>query len=213
MAYDLQEQEQIDELKAFWSKYGNLILGAVTIALFAYAGVKGWSWYQARQSGDAAILYEQLGEAVERKDVEQIRGRSKDLLDKYGGTVYGQMAGLVAAKGLFDGKDAEGARRSLTWVVEKGQDPEFRLLARLRLAGLLLDDQKYDEALGQLDTGELAAASAEMKAAFADRRGDIRMAQGRKAEAKADFDQALQALPPASALRSQIQLKRDASGA
>lgn len=212
MAYDLQEQEQIDELKAFWSRYGNLILGAITVALFAYAGVKGWGWYQARQAGDAAILYEQLGEAVERKDVEQIRGRSADLRDKFGGTVYGQMAGLVAAKGLLEGNDAQGARSALQWVADKGKDAEFRLLARLRLAGLMLDEKQFDDALKQLDSGELAASSAEMQAAFADRRGDIQLAQGRKAEAKAEFDKALAALPAGSPLRAQVQLKRDATG-
>ena len=210
MAYDLQEQEQLDELKAFWNRYGNLILGVVTVALFAFAGFRGWAWYQARQAAEAAALYGQLVEAVEAKDVEKVRGRGKDVRERFGSTAYAQMAGLMAAKGLADGKDVAGAREALQWVADKGKDAEFRLLARLRLAGLLLDDKQFDQALAQLESGELAASSGDMRGAFADRRGDVLFAQGKTAEAKAEYGRALEALTPSSALRAAVQLKRDA---
>ncbi|HZH06156.1 MAG TPA: tetratricopeptide repeat protein, partial [Lautropia sp.] len=92
MAYNLQEQEQIDELKSFWNRYGNAILAAITIALLVFSGVRGWSWYQARQAAAAAGIYSELTQAVEAKNIGQVKQRSEDLFKQYGGTAYGQMA-------------------------------------------------------------------------------------------------------------------------
>ena len=69
MAYNLQEQEQIDELKSFWASYGNAIMAAITVVLFAFAGVRGWNWYEARQAAAAAGVYSQLTQAVEARNI------------------------------------------------------------------------------------------------------------------------------------------------
>lgn len=210
MAYDLHEQEQIDALKAFWSRWGTSILAAITIALLVFAGMRGWEWYQWRQAGAAGSHYAQLMDAVDKKDAAAIRSRSKDLMDDYGGTAYAQMAGLVAARGLLDGGDRAGAIDALKWVVDKAKDPEFRLLARLRLAALQLDDKAYDAALATLESPDLASAGSDLKAAFSDRRADVLFAAGKPKEARAEYDKALEQAGAGSALRDQIQLKRDA---
>ncbi|MET0506751.1 MAG: tetratricopeptide repeat protein [Burkholderiaceae bacterium] len=210
MAYDLQEQEQIDQLKAFWARWGTAILGAVTAALFAFAALKGWEWYQWRQSATAGAHYAQLMEAVDNKDTAAIKGRSKDLMDDFGSTAYAQMAGLVSARGLLDGGDRGGATAALKWVADRGKDPEFRLLARLRLAALQLDDKAYDAALATLASPDLAAASVDLKAAFSDRRADVLFASGKLKEARAEYDKALEQASATSGLRDPIQLKRDA---
>lgn len=210
MAYNPQEQEQIDELKALWAKYGNLLLTIITVALFTYAGVKGWAWYQLRQAASASGAYSQLTAAIEGKDLDKIRSASQMVMSDYGATVYGQMAGLVAARSLYDGNDVDGAKKALQWVADKAPDAEFRLLGRLRLAGLLLDEKRYDDALAKLASGgELDAAAPEMKAAVAERRGDIEYARGKATEAKAEYERALGLLAPNSALRAGIQLKFD----
>ncbi len=209
MAYDLHEQEQIDALKAFWSRWGTPILALITLALLVAAGMRGWEWYQWRQAAAAGGHYAQLMEAVEKREAPAIASRSKALIDEYGGTAYAQMAGLVAARALLDNGDRPGAVASLKWVVDKGKDAEFRLLARLRLAALQLDDKAYDAALATLESPDLAAASTGLKAAFSDRRADILFASGKAKEARAEYDKALE-LAGAGSLRDQIQLKRDA---
>ena len=211
MAYDLQEQEQIDELRAFWARWGNVILGVVTLALLTYAGIKGWDWYQWRQAAAASSHYAQVVDAVERKDVAAIKSRSKDVMDSYGSTPYGQMAGLIAARGLLDGGDRAGAIDSLRWVAERGRNAEFRLLARLRLAGLQLDDKAYDAALATLTSPDLDGASPDLKAEFSDRRADVLFASGKPAEARAEYDKALGLATAGNALREIIQLTRDAT--
>jgi predicted negative regulator of RcsB-dependent stress response len=210
MAFNLQEQEQIDELKSFWAKYGNSILAAVTIALLVVAGMRGWNWYQTRQATAASGLYSELADAVGRKNIEQVKQRSDDIFKQYGGTAYGQMAGLMAARAYADADDVAGAKGALQWVVDNAQDPEFKQLARLRLSGLLLDEKAYDAALAAIDPASVGKPGAEMAGSFADRRADILLAKADKAGAKAEYEKALAVLPANSALRQLVQLKLDA---
>lgn len=212
MAYNLQEQDQIDELKAFWAKYGNGILAALIVAMLAVAGVRGWNWYESRQATAAAAIYSQLTQAVESRNIEQVKQRSEDLLKQYGGTAYGQMAGLMTARAYADAGDAVGAKNSLQWVIDNAQDDEFKHLARLRLAGLLLDEKSFDHALRLLDPADAGKMVPEMAGAFADRRGDVKLAQGDQAAARGEYEKALQTLPQSSPLRQLVQLKLDAVG-
>ena len=66
MAYDLEEQEQIADLKAWWDKYGNFVFTIATVALLAVAAWNGWNWYQRKQSVEAAAVYEELLKAVRK---------------------------------------------------------------------------------------------------------------------------------------------------
>jgi predicted negative regulator of RcsB-dependent stress response len=212
MAYNLQEQEQIDELKSFWATYGNGILAALIIALLAVAGVRGWNWYQSSQASAAAGVYSELTQAVEGGNIEQVKQRSEDLFKQYGSTAYGQMGGLIAARAYADAGDSSGARNSLQWVIDNAQDDEFKQLARLRLAGILLDEKSFDAALKLLEPGDAGKLTPEMAGAFADRRGDVKLAQDDAAAARSEYDKALQTLPASSPLRQLVQVKLDALG-
>lgn len=208
MAYDLQEQEQIEGLKAFWQRYGNLIMTVITVVLLAFAAYRGWLWYQGNRSAQAALAYEQLRTAVETKDLAKVKSAAGAVLENFGGTVYGPMAALVAAKAYTDGNSIKDAKANLQWVVDKAPEGEFRQVARLRLAGLLLDEKQLDEALKLLttdDTGRFAGA-------YADRRGDVLLAQGKNEEARAAYKQALERFEGASPLRRLVQLKLDGIG-
>ncbi|NLD54515.1 MAG: tetratricopeptide repeat protein [Burkholderiaceae bacterium] len=210
MAYDLQEQEQLEAIKAFWAKYGTAILAALTVALLIVAGTRGWAWYQARQSNAAAGVYAELVDAVQRRSIEQVKQRSEDILKEYGSTAYGPMAALTAARAYADAKDAAGAKGALQWVIDNADDAEYQQLARLRLAGLLLDEKDYDAALAVIAPGSVGKPGAEMAGAIADRRGDILFAKGDREAARAEYDNALSTLPANSALRQLVQLKLDA---
>jgi predicted negative regulator of RcsB-dependent stress response len=208
MAYDLQEQDQLDAFKAFWNRYGNLILAGVTVVLLVVAGWRGWGWWQQKQVSEAAAVYEQLREAVERKDVNKVKQASGQLFESYSGTVYGSMGALVAARAYHDAGDLKAAKAPLQWAVDKAKDPEHRLIARLRLAGILLDEKAYDEGLKLLaaeDAGRYAGS-------FADRRGDLLLAQGKRDEARAAYKDALAKLEPGSALLPMVRMKLDALG-
>lgn len=208
MAYDLQEQDQLDAFKAFWNRYGNLILAVVTVVLLAVAGWRGWGWWQQKQSSEAAVVYEQLRDAVERKDVNKVKQTSGQLFESYGGTVYGSMGALVAARAYHDAGDLKAAKAPLQWAVDKAKDPDHKLIARLRLAGILLDEKAYDEGL-KLVAAEGAGRYA---GSFADRRGDLLLAQGKRDEARVAYKDALARLEPGSALLPLVRMKLDALG-
>jgi predicted negative regulator of RcsB-dependent stress response len=208
MAYDLEEQEQIESLKDWWRRYGNLLTWVLIAAMAAYAGWSGWNYYQRSQAAQAGQLYEELGKAVDAKDTPRVMRAAADMREKFGRTAYAEMAALIAAKAAFDANDLAGAKANLQWVMDSGRDEEYRAIARIRLAGVLLDEKAYDEGLKVL--------AADVPAAFAgpvaDRRGDLLMAQNKIAEARTAYQEALQKSDARSPGRQLIQLKLDAIG-
>jgi predicted negative regulator of RcsB-dependent stress response len=208
MALDLEEQEQLDALKQFWKQYGTLIITLAFLALAAFAGVKGWNYYQRGQSEQASALFGKLEEAVRKNDVAQVGSLGAEIIDKYGATAYGPMAALLVARRNYDNGDAAAAATRLQWALDKARDDEMVALARLRLAGIRLDEKKYDEALALLDAKH-APAFAPL---YADLRGDVLAAQGKAAEARAAYQLALEKIPPNSNYRSVVQIKLDALG-
>jgi predicted negative regulator of RcsB-dependent stress response len=208
MAYDLEEQEQLEGLKAFWRQYGNFVLTVVTAVLLAIAAYRAFGWYQGRQAAEAAVAYDALQAAVEKKDVAKIKEAAGVVFEKYSGTVYAEMTAFVAARAYVDAGDLKSAKAPLQWAVDHAKDDEFRSLSRIRLAGVLLDEKNFDEAL-KLVSGDVPAQYA---AAFADRRGDVLVAQGKVDDARAAYKLALDKLGPASPLRRLVQLKLDGLG-
>ena len=208
MAYDLEEQEQIDTLKSWWKQYGNLVTWLLIAALAAFSGWSAWNYYQRSQAAQAGQLYDEISRAVIAKDNARVLRGATDMRDKFGRTAYAQMAALTAAKVAFDGNDLNAAKSQLQWVVENGRSDEYRALARIRLAGVLLDEKAYEEGLKIL-SAEVPAAFA---GALADRRGDLLMAQNKIAEARTAYQDALKKSDAKSPGRQLIQLKLDAIG-
>jgi predicted negative regulator of RcsB-dependent stress response len=206
---DLQEQEQLDALKAFWKRYGNLVTWALIAALAVYAGLNAWNWYQRDQSAKAAAMFGQLEQAAQSGDAQRIGQIFNDLKERYPRTVYAEQAGLLAARVQFDRGQADAAKASLDWVAEHASEDEYRSVARLRLAGLLLQAKDYDGALKQLD----AAKAPTFEALVADRRGDVLLAQGRAAEARAAYQAAWKAMDEKVEYRRLIDAKLTALGA
>ncbi|ALD90923.1 tetratricopeptide repeat protein [Cupriavidus gilardii] len=208
MAYDLEEQEQLENIKAWWRQYGNFLTWLLIACLLAFAAWNGWNWWQRKQAGEAAVLYEQVLKAAEARDVERTKRAAGDLEDKYGKTAYGQMTALVAAKVLYEAGDLAGAKSQLQWAVDHG-DGEYQHLARVRLAGVLLDEKAYDQGLALLKN----EPPSPFVALYADRRGDLLAAQDKRDEARAAYRQALDKLGVDEAgMRQIIQFKLDALG-
>src|SRR4051812_27087035 len=205
---DLQEQEQVDALKAFWQQYGNLVTWGLVAALLVYAGITGWQWWQREQAVKAGAMFDELDRAVQAGDVDKTVRVFTDLKERYPRTAYTQQGGMLAAKVQFDKGKADDARASLNWVIEHAIDDEYRSLARLRLAGTLLEAKQYDDALKQLD-----GVSGAFTALAADRRGDVLHAQGKKDEARAAYQQAYKTMDEKVEYRRLLDAKLTALGA
>lgn len=206
---DLQEQEQIDQLKAFWKQYGNLITWTLILVLGAFAAWNGWNWYQREQSMKAGAMFDELERAVQSADADRAGRVFADLKERFPGTAYAQQGGLLAARLQYDKGQPDAALAALNWVADSAVEDEYRGMARLRAAGILLDKKQYDEALKQLDQVKSSALSA----LVADRRGDVLLAQGKKDEAKAAFQSAYQKLEPTLEYRRLVEAKLAALGA
>lgn len=201
---DLEEQEQLEQLKAFWKRWGNLITWLITAALAAFAAWQGWNWYQRDQAAKAAAMYEEFDKALSAQDLDKAAGAAGDLKARFAGTAYATQAGLQVAKLQLDKDKADDARQSLAWVAEHGAEAgPYRDLARLRLAGLLLDAKAYDEAGKTLD----AVKSTEFAGLVADRRGDLAALQDKRDAAKAEYLKALAALDKTQDYRRIVEAK------
>ena len=200
---DLEEQEQLDQLKAFWKRWGNLITWVLTAALAAFAAWQGWQWRERNQAAEASAMYSEFDRALAAQDADKAAAAAADLRNSYAKTGYAAQAGLQAAKLLLDKGKADVAKQNLTWVAEQGSEPAYRDLARLRLAGLQLDAKAYDEAGKTLD----AIKSPEFAALVADRRGDALLLQDKRDAAKAEYQKALAGLEKTQDYRRVIEAK------
>jgi predicted negative regulator of RcsB-dependent stress response len=206
---DLQEQEQLDQLKAFWKSYGNLVTWTLIVALSAFAAWNGWNWYQRDQGLKAGAMYDELDRAAQAGDADKAARVFADLKERYGSTAFAAQGGMAAARVQFDKGQVDAAKASLTWVAEKATEAEMQTVARLRLAAILLDAKQYDEALRQLD----GAKAAGFEALVADRRGDILAAQGKGAEARGAYQVAWKAMDAKVDYRRLVEAKLTALGA
>ncbi len=208
MAYDLEEQEQIASIKAWWNQYGNLITWVLIVALGAYAAWTGWKTYARNQSAHAAQLYDEVQKAVAAKDNAKLQRAAADMQERFGRTAYAQMASLVAAKAAFDANDLKAAKSQLDWVIKHGDSDEYKAIAKIRLSGILLDEKAYDDAL-KLLSGDFPAP---FVASVADRKGDILVAQNKLADARAAYQAALEKMDQKNPGRQLVQLKLDSIG-
>jgi predicted negative regulator of RcsB-dependent stress response len=207
-ALDLEEQEQLDQIKHFWKKYGNLISWVLIVVLGGYAAWNGYQYWQRDQAAKAAVLFDEVERAVTAGDVVRVERSFADMKDKFGGTHYAHQAALLAAKALQAKDKAEAARAALKWVAEVAPDPAYRDIARLRLSALLLDAGSNDEALAQL-TAPFTPAMAGLSA---DLRGDVLHAKGQKTEAVAAYQTAWQQLVDSPDYRRLVEAKLNAMG-
>ena len=205
---DLEEQEQLDQLKAFWNQYGNLISVALIVVFGTIAAYNGYNYWQRSQALQASTMFDEVERAAKAGDATKVERAFADMKDKFGGTVYAQQAALVAARTLQDKGNTDGAKAALSWVADKSADESYKAVAQLRLAALLLEAKSYDEALKQTE-GSFAK---EFAALVADRRGDIFMAQGKKPEAKAEYEKAYKAFEERAEYRRLVEVKLNSLG-
>ena len=206
--YDLEEQEKLDDLKAWWEQNSKYVSAAVLVVALVVIGVQGWRWYQRTQAEQASVLYQAVSQAAKANDVSKAKEPASQIVDRFARTAYAPRAALLYAKMLYDSGDKAGARAQLQWVVDHASGDELKAIARFRLAQAMLDEKQYDDALKTLDVKTDDAFAG----LFADLKGDILAAAGKSAEAKSAYETALAKIDPKSPYRAFVQVKFDALG-
>jgi len=205
---DLEEQEQLDQLKHFWSRYGNLITGLLIVVLGAVAAWNGYHYWQRSQATQSAAMFDELSKSVASGDMAMAQRTFSDMKERYAAATYTQQAALALARQASDKGDNDTAKAALQWVVDKSGDEAYAAIARLRLANMYFDAKDYAQALVLLDGVKDDAFAA----LVADRKGDIFAVQDKRSEAKAAYLQAYQKLEERAQYRRVVQVKLNALG-
>jgi predicted negative regulator of RcsB-dependent stress response len=189
-AYDLEEQEQIAQIKAWWAQYGNLVVTMILALALGFAGWQGWNWYRNANASEASAMHFNLQRAAADGDAIKVREIAAEMISKHGGTVQAQLGALQSAGIQFRKNDLDHARAQLEWAADKGKDAVLRDFARLRLAAVLMQQGALDGALARLQP----VPKGPVQARFEDLRGDALAAQGKAADARTAWEAALRAL-------------------
>jgi predicted negative regulator of RcsB-dependent stress response len=215
MPLDLEEQEQLDQFKAFWQKYRNLITGVLTVALFAYAAYSGYQWWRNSQALEASKLYETMVSAIAKGDKEQILRASDDLQKDFAHTPYAAMSSLVAAKISADAGDNAKALDYLRWTAKNASNDGYIAIAKLRLVTQLIE-QGSEKDFAEADQILKEAPISGFEALWLERRGDWYLAQRKNAEAKKSYEEAWKKLSQSKEIpeeaRRLLKVKLDAVG-
>jgi predicted negative regulator of RcsB-dependent stress response len=206
---DLEEQEQLDQFKHFWNRWGNLITGLLTVVLATYAGWNGWNYWQQRQASQAAVLYDTFEKAVREKDDALMARSLADLQDQFARATVTQQAALLAARIYADKNQLPEVEKSLQWVISQDRDPGFVALARLRLSALEIERKNLDKAYSLIQG---ITPPAGFQPLFDDRLGDISVLQKKNEDAKNYFVKAWKGLDEANEYRRLIEIKLAALG-
>ena len=208
MAYDLEEQEQLDEFRVWWKKYGKLAVNLVLAALLAYAAWQGYQYFQQKKAIEASVLYQALVTTDPTKSAE-IKAQSAKLMADYSGTPYAGRAAIFVAKNRVAAKDKKDAKTQLEWAIKNAKESTIKAIASVQLAGILLEEKNYD--------GALKVLSSDVDKGFSgikdDLLGDILLAQGKPAEAKKAYQNALTNLDAQGKLHQYTVYKLESLGA
>lgn len=207
MAYDLEEQESLDQLKAWWEKWGTLTLSAITAGCLAFAAYNGWNWYQRYQGSKATVAYVSLQNAFVQKDEKNIQSLSQGLMQEYPSHVFASLAALMKAANDHQAGHIDQAREALKWIIDKSGHDEYEAIARVRLAGLELDADKPQAAMDWLKG--ISGEQAQMPMVL-DRKGDVHLAMGEVENARQCWKQAREADAQLQELLPMIELKLQA---
>lgn len=206
--YDLDEQERLDELKAWWKRWGSVVLFGIAVLIAAVAGWRYWQHQQFTQNLEAAAAYDRLTQTLMADDAQAAREAGGLLIDKYASTAFAPRAALLLAKLNVGARDLKSAQTQLEWAATRSKEPAVRDLANLRLAGVQLDLNEPDAALKTLASKHSEAFAPR----FADMRGDVLLVQGKPEEARAAYQSAFSKMQDDNPYRGVVELKLDALG-
>ena len=215
MPLDLEEQEQLDQFKAFWAKYRKLITGVVTAALFVYAAYSAFQWWRNSQAIEASKLYDTMVTAIGKGDKEQTLRATDDLQKQFGRTPYAAISSLIAAKISSDAGDTPKAIEYLRWTAKNASNDGYLALGKLRLVSQLIE-QGTDKDFAEADAILKEKPISGFEAIWLERRGDWYLAQKKFSEAKSSYQEAWKKLDQAKEFpeeaRRILKVKLDAVG-
>lgn len=182
----LSEKEQLEQIREWWRENGWYLIGGLALGVLILFGWNRFNSYEDAQGEAASELFVELRQAIEDDAPGDARSLLAQLRENYPGSPYTDQAGLVVAVIRMDAGQMSGASDELRYVMEETSDPELSLIARLRLARVLAQQEEYDEALATLDV-----ESGGFSGRYNEVLGDIHVELGDLVSARAAYTAAL----------------------
>ncbi len=208
MALDLEEQEQLAELKAWWKENAKWIITGLTVFVVVVAGYRGWQVWSHKQAAESSLLFDRAMQAAMMNDAKTVKDMTGQIMESYGRSAYAAPAAWLAGRLNHESGDIKSAVAQYEYALDKAGDAGVEQLARLRLAAVRLDSKDYAGALALLDRPHDAAFAG----LYAHMKGDVLVAQGKLQEARAAYQDALKKLGDKSPLAPLVEIKMDGLG-
>ena len=200
----LSEKEQLEIFRQWWRENGWYLVGGISLGVI---GLLGWNRYNAyvdTRAEEAAAIYVELREAVGDDNAGSARNLLTELREDFPASPYTDQGGLLLGLMRLDAGQVDSAIEDFRFVMETTSDPELALIARLRLARVLAQDESFEEALAVLDV-----APGSFAARYNEVRGDIHAALGDAESARAAYSAALNDQETGLVDRNFVQMKLD----
>ncbi len=198
------EEEQVEALKAWWDKNGTSVIIAIVVVLLGVFGWQTWQKNQRSQAESASIALQKVMDSLQTSPDAALEA-GRELTAQNPPAVYSTMASLAMARAAVEKNDLDGAAAYLQAALKDANQPELQQLARLNLSRVLLAQGKPDEALRELLSGQAGS----MQAAYDELRGDIMLTQGKIADARSAYINALTGFRDSAEKKELVQLKLD----
>ncbi len=205
---DLEEQEQLDQIKHFWRQYGNVISWALIAVLGGLASWNFYQYWQRSQATQAAALFDEVERSVMSADPVKVDRVFEEMKDRFASTLYAQQSALLVAKQYADSGKHDAAKAALNWLADQSNDVGYQSLARLRLVAILMESKQYDEALALLN----GTFSPGFEGLVADRKGDVLTLKADKTRAIAEYEKAYRLMDSRTEYRRLVEVKLNALG-
>ena len=124
------EQEEVDRLKDWWRRHGNLLSIVFALGMISIAAWRGWGWYEDKQSREAAEIYDRVVIASSKADLPTLKQESGTLFEKYPKTAYAPLAALLSARQHVQAADFKTAATLLQWTIDQSKDEGLVAIAR-----------------------------------------------------------------------------------
>ncbi len=208
MALDLEEQEQLDEAKAWWKQHGHKVIWGVTVFLLAAAGWRAWDTWSRNQAAEASMLFDQAVQATSMNDLKTGKEAAARIMENHARSAYAAPAAWLAGRINYETGDLKSARAQYEFALEHARDAGAEQMARLRLVTLLFEQKDMAGALKLLD----GAFEPAFQGLAGQLKGDILAAQGKKAEAREAYKLAMEKLGDKSPLKPLVEIRLDGLG-
>jgi predicted negative regulator of RcsB-dependent stress response len=150
MSVYMTEEEQLDQIKKWWRRYGNMITMTLSVILLCIAGYRYWNWHQDKIKQQASVTYENMMVALSNKNIKSVRAYAGDLIKNYDKTVYSDVAHMTMAKVYVDKSKLSEAIQELEVVASNSKMTPLKQIAKIRIARLMAGEKSYTNALNEL---------------------------------------------------------------